>query len=80
RQVANLAGNTRPAPEGLAKIKRRLTKEGDQRRMATTRSGKQERVPDSELTTSYGIRRHSKIYGLPTKSIGTLTSRAANLD
>jgi len=45
--VANLEGNTRPAPEGLAKIDRRLAKKGDKGRMATARSRKQEGVPDS---------------------------------
>ncbi|AUS35921.1 hypothetical protein amyaer_p04810 (plasmid) [Microcystis aeruginosa NIES-2481] len=45
--MANLEGNTKPAPERLAKIDRRLAKKGDQRGMAKARSRKQEGIPDS---------------------------------
>jgi hypothetical protein len=45
--MANLEGNTKPAPEELADIDRRLAKKGDKGRMATARSRKQEGIPDS---------------------------------
>jgi hypothetical protein len=38
--MANLEGNTKPAPEELAKIDRRLAEKGDQGRMAISRNRK----------------------------------------